>query len=191
MKLIVGLGNPGKKYEATRHNIGFLALERLAESFRCDLQDDSKFKGEWGFVTDTTHDKIFFLKPMTYMNLSGESVAALAKFYKILPEDILVIHDEIDLPLGRIRVARGGGAAGNNGIRSTIQHLGTQKFPRLRLGVGRPQHPGQSVADYVLQKFSKAEHDTVDSLLQKALEATESYLQNGLDPTMNEFNQKS
>lgn len=191
MKLIVGLGNPGKKYETTRHNFGFLVLEELAERYHVIFKDDTKFKGTWAQVNDSHHDKIFLLKPTTFMNLSGESAIALMQFYKIHPQDILVVHDEIDLSFGRFKFSRGGSAAGNNGIRSLIQHLGTQKFSRLRLGVGRPKHPGQDVADYVLQKFAKDEWQKVPDLLHKACDAIEFYLKTDLETAMGEFNQKA
>ncbi len=191
MKLLVGLGNPGAKYHDTRHNFGFALLDVLATSRRLSFAAESKFKGELAVLPDATHGKIFFLKPATFMNLSGESVAAVCQFYKIDTLDVLAIYDEIDLPLGTIRFARDGSAAGHNGVKSLIQHLGSENFMRLKLGVGRPKHPGLEVADYVLQKFASDEKNTVVTVLDLAEKAVASLLKNGLDATMNVFHQKS
>lgn len=181
VKLIVGLGNPGKKYEKTRHNFGFAALDELARSLKADFLPSS-FKGELAIASHPVHDKIFLLKPQTYMNLSGESAAPLAHFYKIAPADILVLFDDLDLPLGRMRFAAKGSAGGHNGIKSLIGHLGTADFPRLKLGIGRPTHPGFEVVDYVLQKFSKEESVVAEKVLQTAAEAIQ-YLLAGNDLT--------
>lgn len=188
MKLIVGLGNPGKKYERTRHNFGFAALDELARAIRMDLLPSS-YKGELAVVSHAVHDKIFFLKPQTYMNLSGESVASLTNFYKISPQDILVIFDDLDLPLGRIRFAVKGSAGGHNGIKSLIQHLGTTDFPRLKLGIGRPTHPEFEVVDYVLQKFSKDEAVIAEQVLKTAVEAIQYFLEvNDVMRAANKYN---
>lgn len=190
MKLIVGLGNPGKKYERTRHNFGFAALDELARALRVDFSPSS-YKGELAIVSHSIHDKIFLLKPQTYMNLSGESAALLANFYKISPQDVLVIFDDLDLPLGRLRFAAKGSAGGHNGIKSLIEHFGTTDFPRLKLGIGRPIHPGFEVVDYVLQKFSKDESVVTEKVLKTAVEAVEYYLEvNDVTKAANRYNGK-
>lgn len=196
MKLIVGLGNPGKKYEQTRHNFGFFVLDQLAKKFH--LSFSSKFRGDLAQISDKRHDKIFFLKPQTFMNLSGESVVSCAHFYKILPQDIFVIFDDLDLPFGRLRVARSGSAGGHNGVQSILEHLGTQDFPRLKLGIGRPlktgpveKGAGQEAADHVLDKFSKAEQGQLTQIVDLAMGCIETYLREGLEETMNRYNNVS
>lgn len=187
VKLIVGLGNLGKKYERTRHNFGFAAVDEVARALRVDFSPSS-FKGELAVATHPVHDKVFLLKPQTYMNLSGESAAPLASFYKIPPEDILVLFDDLDLPLGRMRFAAKGSAGGHNGIKSLIQHLGTTDFPRLKLGIGRPTHPGFEVVDYVLQKFSKEEAIIAEKVLKLAAEAVLFYLASDATRAANKYN---
>ncbi len=167
MKMIVGLGNPGAKYEATRHNIGFILLDAIEEHYGRNWR--SKFNAEEEKTTIATRD-VILLKPQTFMNLSGQSVAAAAKFYKIKPRDILVIHDELDLEPGRVKLKQGGGHAGHNGLRSIIEHIGAD-FERLRVGIG---HPGDKskVSGYVLHDFAKADQDWIARLqdnLPKAL----------------------
>jgi len=186
MKLIVGLGNPGKKYEQTRHNFGFFVLDALAEKFSFSFS--SQFRGEFAQILNLEHDKIFFLKPQTFMNLSGESVASCVHFYKISPSDIFVIFDDLDLPFGRLRVSRSGSAGGHNGIKSLIEHLGTQGFPRLKLGIGQPHHPGQAATDHVLDKFSKEEQGKIEEILCCAVECVEIYLHQGLEEAMSRYN---
>lgn len=189
MKLLVGLGNPGKKYEKTRHNFGFLALEAFAKDVGVDFQMLPKFKAEVAQLSSALgQDKIFLLKPQTYMNLSGQSVGPFARFYQILPQDILVIYDDLDLPLGRMRFATKGGAGGHNGMKSLIQVLGTQEFSRLKLGIGRPKHPGQDVVDYVLQKFAKDELVVVKNILHASVEALHYYLKSDVSQAANQFN---
>lgn len=189
MKLIVGLGNPGKKYERTRHNFGFFVLDRLAKKFH--LSFSSKFGGEFAQISDSAHDKIFLLKPQTFMNLSGESVAPCAHFYKILPQDMFVIFDDLDLPFGRLRVVRSGSDGGHNGVKSIFEHLGTQDFPRLKLGIGRPlkRDPvGKAAADHVLDQFSKEEQVRAKQVADLAVECVEIYLREGLEAAMNCYN---
>lgn len=187
MKLIIGLGNPGKKYEKTRHNIGFMALDRLVKKLGLNFHS-GKFSAEQAIKTDELHDKIFFLKPQTYMNKSGDSVAALAQFYKIDPDDMLVIHDDLDLPLGRLRVVRKGSAGGHNGIKSIIEKLGAQNFNRLKLGIGRPADARVDVVDYVLMPFASSERQALESTLETAVQALDVFLQKGPQDAMNEFN---
>lgn len=188
MKLIVGLGNPGKKYEDTRHNFGFMAVEALAKRLGASWRDAPAHKGE---IAEARHDslgKIFLFKPQTFMNLSGEAVVSLTAFYKIEAHDVLAIYDDLDLPLGRIRFATKGSAAGHNGVKSMIQHLSTQEFARLKLGIGRPLHPGHEVVDYVLQRFSKEERALADKVIALAGDAAISCLDHGLARAMNRYN---
>lgn len=184
--LIVGLGNPGRKYRVNRHNIGFLALDKLAATFQISL---GKIQNK-AIIGNGRIDNnpVILAKPQTYMNDSGMSVGPLAHYYKIPVENILVIYDELDIPLGTLRLRKKGGAGGHNGMRSLIQHLG-QDFPRLRLGIGRP--PGKMPpAAYVLQDFGKDEEPIVQELLETAVAATESFVYEGIDNAMNKFNRK-
>lgn len=167
LRLIVGLGNPGVEYEDTRHNVGFWLVERLADELKVSLAAQSKF---FGRVARAGHggDELWLLCPSTYMNRSGQSVAALARFYKITPAEILVVHDELDLPPGAIRLKQGGGNAGHNGLKDISAQLGTPDFWRLRLGIG---HPGDraAVADYVLHAPRKEEQGEIDHALDRCL----------------------
>jgi|APSaa5957512535_1039671.scaffolds.fasta_scaffold241174_1 peptidyl-tRNA hydrolase, PTH1 family len=188
MKLIVGLGNPGSKYKFTRHNFGFLLLDAFAEQNNARFTSNKKFKAEITEYSHSEHDKIILAKPQTYMNLSGQSIGPLANFYKISPHDILIVHDDMDLPFGKIRFAQKGRSAGHNGIKSLIECLGSQEFHRLKLGVGRPQHVNQEVVDHVLDRFSKKDVDTVNEVIAESLKGVEYYLDRGIEPTMNAFN---
>ena len=181
-RLIVGLGNPGVRYEMTRHNIGWLALDQL--HFYEDLRWREKFKGLFA-----TRGNTCFLKPLVYMNLSGESVSLLTDFFKIEVEDILVVYDEIDLPFGTLIFKRGGGTAGHNGLKSLVAKLGDNKFNRLRLGIGRPLHG--SVSDYVLQGFSANEETLLPKFLLQAAKAIETYLEKGFQQAAAEHSKKS
>jgi PTH1 family peptidyl-tRNA hydrolase len=164
IKLIVGLGNPGREYEATRHNAGFWLLERFAATRRLELKTERRYFGRVA-----ADGGCWLLQPGTFMNDSGKSVVALALFYKILPDEILVLHDEIDFPPGTVKMKLGGGVAGHNGLKSIAARLGSQDFWRLRIGVG---HPGDKnlVPDYVLKKPSKVDRDAIESTLERALE---------------------
>lgn len=189
-RMVVGLGNPGPEYAASRHNIGFQVLELFAA--RHGLPFD-KFQKRARLsigpvrLASGWSGRVLLAKPMTYMNLSGEAVGALAAFYKIAPAEILVVHDDLDLPAGRLRLRPGGGAGGQKGIKSTIQHLGTEAFPRLRVGIGRP--PGQmDPADYVLQAFSAAQEAEMVFVRAAAADAIEAWLAQGIEAAMNQFN---
>ncbi len=184
--LIVGLGNPGRKYRANRHNIGFLAIDKLAATFQISLgKVQNKAIIGNGRIGNTPS---ILAKPQTYMNDSGASVGPLARYYKIPIENILVVYDELDIPLGSLRLRKKGGAGGHNGMRSLIQHLG-QDFPRLRLGISRP--PGRMPpAAYVLQDFGKDEEPIVNEILETAVAAIESFIKDGIDNAMNKFNRK-
>ena len=190
MKLITGLGNPGSKYDGTRHNAGFALIDLLAETHKVEFHHEKKFKGELASFTHQKHDKVFLLKPDTFMNLSGESVVAVCQFYKLQPSDVLVIHDDLDLPLNSLRFAKNGSPAGHNGLRSIIQHLSTQDFARLKIGIGRPKHADHAVVDFVLQKFAGEELAQIQDVYKRSLSGLAMYLEQGLDVTMNRHNQK-
>lgn len=185
MKLIVGLGNPGKKYEATRHNVGFEVIDKLAHNLNISLKEE-KWKGLFGFEV-INGEKIFLLKPLTYMNLSGESVRPLMDFYKIDIDDVLVIYDDLDLPPGKIRLRQKGSHGGHNGIKSLLAHLGTEHFKRIRIGIGRPE-PGVPVANYVLSTFTPSEKIDIASAVDQAAKASEEWLYKEFLNVMNSFN---
>jgi PTH1 family peptidyl-tRNA hydrolase len=172
MKLVVGLGNPGRKYEATRHNAGFWLVDRIAAGAGARLAAEKRFHGEVARVVVATGD-LWLLKPGTFMNRSGEAVAALAGFYKIGPEDILVVHDELDLAPGTARLKLGGGTGGHNGLKDIVARLGTQQFWRLRIGIGHPRETAlteQEVVDYVLHPPRAEEQSGIDEAIDRALE---------------------
>ena len=183
--LIVGLGNPGREYRDTRHNVGFMVIDRLCEAFNVRL---SRLQSKALVGTGLWEGKkIVLAKPQTYMNLSGQCVASLVRFYKTPLEQLLVIHDDLDLPVGTLRMRPGGGSAGQRGLASTIQQLGTQEFPRLRIGIGRP--PGQmDPAAYVLERFVSADKTLIPLLLDRSVEAAKDFMQNDLNHAMNTFN---
>jgi len=186
LTLIVGLGNPGRKYTRNRHNAGFLAIHRLARRHGLTFaRQKGKAKIAEGAIADR---RVILAKPQTYMNLSGESVAKLAQFFKIPPACVLVAYDDLDLPLAHLRLRPGGGSGGHKGLKSVIERLGTQAFPRLRVGIGRPVH-GDPV-DYVLQDFTADEWMDMEATLDRAVEAIEHWLAHGIDAAMNVFNPK-
>jgi PTH1 family peptidyl-tRNA hydrolase len=183
--LIVGLGNPGREYRATRHNIGFVAVDELCQAFGIRL---ARLQSKALVGTGTWNGKkIILAKPQAFMNLSGQPVSSLLRFYKIPLEQLMVIHDDLDLPVGTLRMRPGGGSAGQKGLGSIIAQLGTESFPRLRIGVGRP--PGQmDAAAYVLEGFSTAEKELLPQVLSRAVEATQDFIEFGLEHAMNAFN---
>jgi peptidyl-tRNA hydrolase, PTH1 family len=182
--LVVGLGNPGREYARNRHNVGWMVLDELARRHGASWR--SKFNGSLAELRLDGH-RVALLKPETYMNESGRSVAGAARFFKVEPDAILVVHDEGDLDLGRLQARRGGGLAGHNGLRSIAQHLGTQEFLRLRVGVGRPGRGDQrSLADFVLSDFEA--HDDAGALVSRAAEAIETLDAEGLESTQARFN---
>lgn len=186
MKLIVGLGNPGREYRETRHNVGFMVVDRIVD--RWGLSDQWREKFDAMLIKHARGDEpVIVAKPLTFMNLSGQSVAATAGFYKIEPADVLVIVDEAALPLGRLRARRDGSAGGHNGLKSVIQHLGTPAFPRLRVGVGRGAD-GRELSDHVLGRFEAAERDTVSAAVLRAADAAEMFISDGIERVMNAFN---
>jgi PTH1 family peptidyl-tRNA hydrolase len=185
MKWIVGLGNPGQDYAATRHNVGFMAIDRLCGKYGISVQK-KQAKGLYGEGV-INGKKVAFLKPLTYMNLSGESVRALMDFYKLKLEDLIVVYDDLDTEIGKIRLRYQGSPGGHNGIKSLIQHLGTDKFNRVRIGISRPA-PGKDIAHYVLAPFPKAEAQLLDQALALTCEALESALVQPFETTMGKFN---
>lgn len=182
--LIAGLGNPGKKYAQTRHNIGFMAIDKIARELQFTL---SRVKHK-ALIGDGRQgpDRIILIKPQTFMNLSGDSIGRLANFYKVEPAQVLVIYDEIDLPLGTFRMREKGGSGGHNGMKSIINHLG-QEFPRIRLGIGRPQGKMPASA-HVLQKFSSKEAPIVDDMLARTVSAVDYFVREGVHQAMSRFN---
>lgn len=183
--MIVGLGNPGKEFQKNRHNIGFMAIEEIAKSFGFE---NRKVKSKAIIMEGKQNNrKIILAKPQTYMNLSGSSVAPLIRFYKVAPENLIVIHDDLDLPALSIRLRPNGGAGGQKGVASIIQNLGTQDFNRVRVGIGRP--PGRmEAANYVLKNFSKQEESELPFLLNTIKEAVIAIMESGIEVAMNQFN---
>jgi peptidyl-tRNA hydrolase, PTH1 family len=190
--LIVGLGNPGREYRETRHNIGFLLLDRLALKLNTRLRrlQSRALVASVPYSLNRAEPggrKIVLAKPQTFMNLSGQSVRGLIRFYKLPLTNLLIVHDDLDLPTGTIRIRPDGGSAGQKGIASILERLGTDEFARLRLGIGRP--PGQMQApDYVLQEFSNPEKTIVSETLDRAVEAVLTFITEGLDAAMNKYN---
>jgi peptidyl-tRNA hydrolase, PTH1 family len=183
--LIAGLGNPGREYRGNRHNVGFMVVDRLSEDLGFKLNKvQSKAITRMGNYNE---HKLILAKPQTFMNLSGQSVAGLMHFYKVDIQNMMVIHDDLDLPLGTLRLRPSGGSAGQKGLGSTIEQLGTQDFPRLRIGIGRP--PGRMEAsDYVLQNFASGEQDVLNNVLDRAAKSVLAFVTFGLQYAMNQFN---
>ncbi|OFZ21790.1 MAG: aminoacyl-tRNA hydrolase [Bdellovibrionales bacterium GWB1_55_8] len=191
MKIVAGLGNPGPKYETTRHNAGFLALDRLVDSWRAAgpaaVQDGEAYQAS------RSGEKVILARPRTYMNLSGKCVAPLMRFYKCSPEDLIVIHDDLDLPFGTLRIKTGGGAGGHNGLKSIDAHLGREAtgYHRIRIGIGRPGPESPiSTVDWVLQPFSDDELFRLDSILDNAVTAIDRIISGDIASAMNEFNKR-
>ena len=184
--LIVGLGNPGKEYERTRHNCGFLAIDKLAEQLSCKI-DKGKFQGLYG-QTVYNGKKLFLLKPLTYMNLSGRSILQLSAYYNIPPSRIIVLFDDISLEPGRLRIRGDGSAGGHNGIKSIIQELGSQDFPRVKIGVGGKPNAEQDLADWVLSGFNAQDKKALDVALDKAGDAALCIIEKGVSEAANRYN---
>ena len=184
--LVVGLGNPGREYEKTRHNAGFRALDLLAEDLGCKV-DKLKFQGLYGQV-NYRGTKIFLLKPQTYMNLSGRSVLQLSAYFNIPPQRIIVMFDDISLEPGRLRIRADGSAGGHNGIKSIIAELGSQDFPRVKIGVGGKAHPNQDLADHVLSTFSSLEEKALAVSLKNSADAALAIIEKGVPEAANRFN---
>ena len=183
---MVGLGNPGREYEKTRHNAGFRALDVLADKLGCKV-DKLKFQGLYG---QTTYQgkKLYLLKPQTYMNLSGRSVQQLSAFFHIPPQQIIVLFDDISLEPGRLRIRSDGSAGGHNGIKSLIAELGSQNFPRVKIGVGAKPHPDYDLADWVLSNFSAQEDKALTPALERAADGALAIMEKGVPEAANRFN---
>ena len=185
MKAIVGLGNPGREYAGTRHNIGFDVVDEVARRWNVQLRP---WKSVADVVVVSTRGAVL-VEPQTFMNLSGDAVSRLSAFHKLTPEDVLVVVDEVQLPVGRLRARRSGSAGGHNGLKSIIQHIGTE-FPRLRIGIGRGD-PTWDLADHVLSRFARDERDSVADAVNRAADAVELFVEDGLEAVMSRFNAES
>jgi PTH1 family peptidyl-tRNA hydrolase len=187
--LVVGLGNPGREYASHRHNVGFMVVDEVASRLRADSMRE-KFSAQWT-KADHAGEQLVFLEPQTFMNESGRSVQPAAAFFKIAPANVLVVHDELDLPFGEVRLKVGGGHAGHNGLRSIISHLGTPDFARLRVGIGRPPKGFRGeVADYVLAGFDGDERMRLGDIVKASVDAVLDVAERGLTPATNRLNTK-
>ena len=184
--LIVFLGNPGPKYECTRHNAGFMTADAMAKKLGVSI-NKLRFKALTASA-EINGEKVLLMKPQTFMNLSGEAVGEAARFYKVPPEHVIVVSDEVSLPLGKLRVRPKGSAGGHNGLKSIITHLGSDAFPRIRLGVGAPPHPDYDMADWVLSVFRNQDLEDMLSASDRAAEAVITYITDGPERAMNRFN---
>lgn len=186
-KLIVGLGNPGSKYYETRHNIGFMVVDAIANKQNLSFSEDKNFKAEITsfFLND---EKIYLIKPTTFMNNSGLAICALSTYYNIPAQDIIIIYDDMDMVIGKIRFRQKGSAGGHNGIKSIISHLGTQEFDRIKIGIGRPQK-GQTVVNHVLEKFKNDDRITIQLTIDKVIDAINFYIkEQSFEKVMQKFN---
>lgn len=184
--LVVGLGNPGPKYEWTRHNMGFLVVDEIAEHLNIPVQR-LKFKA----LTNTAvigGVSVLLMKPTTYMNLSGEAVGEAARFYKIAPDHVLVLSDDVSLPQGKLRVRRSGSAGGHNGLKNIISHLGTDGFPRIKIGVGEKPHPDADMVNWVLGTFTGEDRKVMEDAIKRAADCVETLVTKGVDEAMQRFN---
>ena len=184
---LIGLGNPGKEYENTRHNVGFQVVNHLIARYSPGMVE-RKFRASWGFAMAEGR-KILFVKPLTFMNRSGEAVGEIIKYFGIPPGQMLVIHDDLDLPFARIRIAQRGGSGGHKGIQSIIEHVGSPDFPRLKIGIGRPKH-GEPVETFVLQPPYPEDRETFEKMTAQAEKAARAVLATCLSDAMNEFNRR-
>ena len=184
--LVVCLGNPGDKYDGTRHNVGFMVADEIGEREHIPIQK-LKFKA----LTNTCElggAKVLLMKPITYMNLSGEAVRQAADFYKVPAERVLVVSDDVSLPVGKLRIRLKGSAGGHNGLKSMIAHLGSESFPRLKIGVGEKPHPDYDLADWVLGKFAGEDKKAIDAAIKRAADAVEAIIRDGAEKAMGKFN---
>ena len=184
--IVAFLGNPGLKYNGTRHNAGFMAADAMEKKLGVSI-NKMRFKALTQ-TADIGGKKVLLMKPQTYMNLSGDAIVQAANFYKVPPERVIVVSDETALPIGRLRIRRGGSAGGHNGLKSVIARLGTDQFPRIRLGVGDKPHPDYDMADWVLSAFKGQDAADMELVAKKAADAVECYITEGADRAMNSFN---
>lgn len=187
MKLIVGLGNIGREYENTRHNIGFMVADELARRWGVAFgrEDRSAYCAEY-----RAPEKVLIIKPTTYMNLSGIAVGAYASFYHIAPEDIAVVQDDMDMPVGQLRIRRKGSAGGHNGIKSVTEHLGTSEFPRFKIGIGHPARNNVAVINHVLHRFQGEDKILIEEAVQKMADALQRWIHEDIDLVMQDYNKK-
>lgn len=183
--MIVGLGNPGLKYENTKHNIGFMCLDKIAEKNNTII---NKMKQK-AYIADVriNDNRCLLVKPQTFMNLSGEAVVPLMKFYKIEPENVIIIFDDVSFDVGKIRIKRNGSHGGHNGMRNIIELSGTDAFPRVKVGVGKKPHPEYDLADWVLSKFKNEDFETLDKTIDRVAKAIDCIIKNGIDTAMNRY----
>lgn len=186
MYLIVGLGNPGRQYDMTRHNIGFHTIDYIADKYNVKV-NKLKYKALYG-ECNINGEKVYLIKPQTYMNLSGESIIDFVNFFKVPIENIIVISDDIDLDAGRLRIRPKGSAGGHNGLKSIIYMLGSDEFPRIRMGVGAPKHEDYDLADFVLGRFSKDEIPVMEKAIERAKLAAEEIIKRDVPAAMNKYN---
>ncbi len=191
ISLVAGLGNPGPKYDGTRHNVGFEVVDRLAQRWLIPLKLDRRLQAEYGVGSRGPGQRLHLIKPQTYMNRSGQPLRATLDWFKLSPAALLVIYDDMDLPVGRLRLRLSGSAGGHNGMKSVIDHLKTQDFSRLRIGIGAGRQPADrdgAVISHVLGNFSKAERQIMDGVVDTALEAVETCITAGVEKAMNLYN---
>jgi peptidyl-tRNA hydrolase, PTH1 family len=188
--LIVGLGNPGAKYAHTRHNIGFDLIDQLAKRWQISLSEQRRFQGTFGEGLAVAGTRMRLIKPNTFMNLSGQSVRSVLDWYKLLPEQVLVVYDDMDLPMGRLRLRLNGSAGGHNGMKSLIAHLGTQGFPRLRIGIGKATEldASKNTISHVLGRFAPQEQKRLPAVLDRAADAVELAIKQGFEKSMSLYN---
>jgi PTH1 family peptidyl-tRNA hydrolase len=186
MHLVVGLGNPGAEYAGTRHNAGFLLVEKLAEKWQAGWTNESRFRARVARA-ERNGKKVLLCEPQTFMNLSGEAVGALVKFYQLPLAQVLVVVDDADLPFGEIRLRPGGGSGGHHGLESVMQHLGSREYARLRIGIGR-RNEVRAITDYVLGKFDAAGQELLEQVLSRAADQVECWFSDGLQKAMSQFN---
>jgi PTH1 family peptidyl-tRNA hydrolase len=186
MKAVFGLGNPGDRYANTRHNIGFLVVDALAALVGVKLTKN-KFSAKTGEI-HISGERVFVAKPQTYMNISGQSVARAAGFFRLDAPDIIVVYDDMDLEFGKLRIRPGGGAGGHRGVKSIIDHLGAADFNRVRIGIGRPGESDHTAVGHVLGSFSRDERESLDEIVDRAVDAVRTVILNGIDTAMNQYN---
>ncbi len=187
MKLVVGLGNPGREYERTRHNVGFMVVERMADAAGATFRRSHRAEARCAAADVEGAGRVILAEPLTYMNASGEAVAALMRWHRAAPADLVVVYDDVDLPVGALRLRPKGGAGGHKGVRSVIERLGTDGFARVRIGVGRGPEQ-RDMVDHVLSAFAREERPAIEAAVERAAEAVRAVVRDGVERAMNEFN---